>query len=88
MIRAVMRNGSIEPVDPLPLQWVDGKMLNVTEANQVETDTASFDVWWTEWERLGSARYEQGEREAIQRMMDEADRQAKDMVARQMGLVE
>lgn len=83
MIRAVVQNGLIRPLDPLPAAWVEGHPVVVED-----TDTASdenLDAWYRELEALGPAVYEPGERERVQMSLIEADEQAKSLVRREMG---
>lgn len=45
MIRAVLRNGVIEPTDPLPASWSDGHEVLITDASGPEQD-----AWYREME--------------------------------------
>ena len=83
MIRAVVQNGLIHPLDPLPAAWVKGHPVIVedTDADPVE----GMDAWYRELQALGSVVYEPGERERVQTILIEADEQAKALVRREMG---
>jgi hypothetical protein len=83
MIRAVVQNGLIRPLDPLPLDWDEGRLVVVEDAES----TASDDLleWYQELTRLGPAQVDPGEREKIQAVMADADAQAKELVRREMG---
>ncbi len=85
MIRAVLRDGLIHPLEPLPAEWSDGRELRVDEAEPSD-HLDDLDQWYQELEALGAALYEPGEREQIQAIMEEADEQAKAIVRREMGL--
>ena len=87
MIRAIVTNGSIQPLDPLPPGWTEGYEVVVQEP-QFESDDSpqSIDNWFNELQALGPAIYEAGEREQMNAVMADADRQAKEHVRRQMGL--
>lgn len=87
MIRAIVSNGKIQPLDPLPLEWTEGHAVVVQEPHLEPDDSPqSIDAWFRELQILGPALYEPGEREQMQAVMVEADRQAKEHVRRQMGL--
>ena len=45
MIRAVVQNGSLLPLDPIPVEWADGRELDV----EVKSDPTVED--WNEWNR-------------------------------------
>ena len=45
MIRAVVQNGSLLPLDPIPVEWADGRELDV----DVKLGPAVED--WNEWNR-------------------------------------
>jgi hypothetical protein len=83
MIRAVVQNGLIRPLDPLPAAWVEGHPVIVedTDAPPVE----DLDAWYRELQALGPAVYEPGEWERVQAILIEADEHAKALVRREMG---
>jgi hypothetical protein len=84
MPRAVLRNGVIYPLEPLPPEWADGKELQVEVAPEVEGQEDS-ERHFQELEELVSAIPP----EDIERMNDAlalADEQAKTIVRREMGL--
>ncbi len=84
MIRAIIKDGAIQPVDPLPADWCDGREVIVEEVDPVSTD--DLEEWYRELQLLGPARYEPGEREQVQLVLNDADEQAKSLVRREMAL--
>ncbi len=84
MIRAIIQNGEIRPLDPLPPDWREGHQLIIDEAEAVSSD--DLDEWYRELKRLGPAQYEPGEWEQVQALLKDADAQAKSLVRREMGL--
>jgi hypothetical protein len=84
MIRAIIQNGEIRPIEPLPADWRDGREVIVEEAERASTD--DLDEWYRELQLLGPAQYEPGEREQVQMLLNEADVQAKALVRLEMGL--
>jgi hypothetical protein len=84
MIRAVVQNGVIRPLDPIPPNWVEGYEVIVEDASTVPAE--DLDAWFAELQNLGPAKYEPGEWQRVQAVMIEADEQAKADVRRQMGL--
>jgi hypothetical protein len=80
MIRAVIQDGQICAIDPLPADWRDGRELIVEEAEPTSTD--ELEEWYRELQRLGPGQYEPGEREQVQSMLGEVDEEAKARVER------
>jgi hypothetical protein len=85
MIRGVVQNGNIHPLDPIPPDWVEGHRVIVEDADP--PSSGDLDGWYRELQDLGPAQYEPAERETVQAILIEADKQAKDTVRQQMGLV-
>jgi hypothetical protein len=84
MIRAIVENGQIRPLDPLPAEWNEGREV-IVEAAESTTDE-ELAAWYRELQRLGPAEYDPGEWQNMQKVLDEADQQAKALVRREMGL--
>jgi hypothetical protein len=84
MIRAVIQNGEIRALEPLPAEWTDGRHLVVEDTSGAPTD--DLEACYRELVELGPAQYEPGERDRVQAILDDADAQAKAVVRRQMGL--
>jgi hypothetical protein len=82
MIRAVVQDGLIHPLDPLPVDWAEGRMVLVQDAESPTSD--DLDTWYQELQRLGPAQYDPGERDEIQAIWAAADAQAKALVRREM----
>jgi hypothetical protein len=82
MIRAVVQNGLIRPLDPLPVDWTEGRVVLVEDAESDTTDDLA--TWYEELQLLGPAQYDPGEREQIRATLAEADAQAKEFVRREM----
>jgi hypothetical protein len=84
MPKAVLKNGVIYPVEPLPPEWADGQELRV-EAAADEDEDQDLEAWYNEFQALvvlndpiDCARVEQ--------TIKAADEQAKALVRKQMGL--
>jgi hypothetical protein len=84
MIRAVVQNGVIHPLDPIPPDWVEGHQLIVEDASSAPAE--DLDAWYYELQKLGPAEYQPDEWQRVQAVMVEADEEAKAEVRRQMGL--
>jgi len=84
MIRAVIQNGQIHPLDPLPAEWTEGRQVLIEAAEPPSSD--DLEAWHRELLELGPAQYEPGEWERVQAILSEADELAKAVVRRQMGL--
>jgi hypothetical protein len=87
MPRAVLKNGTIQPLEPLPPEWKEGQELIVEEAKGPDLRPAAIDEWAEELDALASESDPEDEarmREAI----EEHRRQGKAWVRREMGLPE
>lgn len=85
MPRAVLRNGVIYLVEPLPKEWEDGKELSVEPAP--ETDPVFAQKWFQEMQALCADSTPEEEAE-FQAALDEVRRQGKEAMRREMGLGE
>jgi hypothetical protein len=88
MIRAVVNNGVITPLEPLPRDWQNGREVLVDAAEeQAPTSTEDMDKWSQDMTALTAGLNDLGEWQAIEAALAEADRQNKDLVRREMGLL-
>jgi len=82
MIHGVVQDGAILPLDPIPAEW-DGRQVIIEAAGDLPPEErAEIERWYAEMEALGPALYEPGERATIERILTEADREAKEAVRR------
>jgi hypothetical protein len=84
MIRAIVQNGQIRPLEPLPEEWNEGREVIVEDAEL--TTAQELEAWYRELQSLGPAEYEPGEWQHVQEVLNEADQQAKALVRHEMGL--
>ena len=83
MIKAILENGVIRPVEPLPPDWREGQELTVDAG--AEPTAASADAWADDLE-TGAARISLEDHERFMRAIEEHRREAKEFVRRQWGL--
>jgi hypothetical protein len=83
MPKAVLRNGVICPLEPLPPEWGDGRELVVEDA--ADDDDQGFDAWMKELESLIAVN-DPAELSRIEKSLKAADEQAKALVRKEMGL--
>jgi hypothetical protein len=82
-VSQIVQGGRILPLEPLPADWSDGQRVVIEPATDGPFDErADIEKWFADLEALGSARYEPEERAALERIMAEADREAKESVKR------
>jgi len=82
MIKAIFKNGLIQPVEPLPATWTEGCELVVDEIGAAESD-------WVEWNAEMDALAAQIDPEDFRRLdraLAEAKEQARSIVRKQMEL--
>ncbi len=84
MIRAVMRNGTIEPLDPLPAEWEDGKEL-IIEEDEEAPDAQSLAEWKQEMDEAAAAIPPE-EHERFLKALAEIEEESKAAVRREWGL--
>jgi hypothetical protein len=87
MIRGIVENGIIQPLEPLPLEWHNGREVVVADlADQPGNGSEDFDTWAQDMNRLTVELNDPREWEQIDAVLAEADRQNKALVRREMGL--
>jgi hypothetical protein len=87
MIRAVVRNGVIQPLEPLPPDWEDGREVVVDDLDDQSTNgAADIDTWAEDMKTLTAVLNDPKEWHEIEATLAEADRQNKALVRREMGL--
>jgi hypothetical protein len=82
MPKAVLKNGMICPLEPLPPEWAEGQELSV---EAVSDDDQDLDAWYQELQAL-VAQNDPSDLARIDQAIREADEQAKALVRKQMGL--
>ena len=81
MIRAVVQNGSLLPLDPIPVEWADGRELDV------EVKPAPVVEDWNEWNRELNelvAQIDPSDFAIVQAELTENDRLEKERMHREM----
>ena len=94
MPKAVLRNGLIHPVEPLPADWKEGEELDVQKAE--EDSLQDLDQWYEELEAMVAendpadlAELEATLKESdsrLQAALEERQREAKEMMRRRADL--
>lgn len=82
MLKAVLRQGVIVPLEPVPPEWEEGTALEVARAGPAALDV---DAWARSMDQL-CADSPAEEEEAMRRAIDEHRQRAKAQMRRQMGL--
>ena len=85
MIRAIYRDGQIQPLDPLPTAWGEGKELQIIEGEPID-DPEAIERWCRELDSIANRPIDPGEWQKFDSALAEADRLAKDQVRKEMGL--
>jgi hypothetical protein len=85
MVKAVVSRGEIRPLEPLPADWQEGQPLRVEKADDGEMLVEEIDRDFAVLESLCETS-EPADEEQLARALQEAHRQAKEQVRRQMGL--
>jgi hypothetical protein len=88
MPRAVLKNGVIQPLEPLPAEWQEGQELRVepfSENDWREPTQEEFEQAMRELEEM-CAQGDAEEDERLMQAMVESNRVAKEWMRRHMGL--
>lgn len=87
MTKAVLKNGVIHPVEPLPTNWTEGTQLQVQKAPAPKKKHKRFDIddWFKRVEKA-AAEIDPEDWERMQRAIDKHRAQAKEYAKRQAGL--
>jgi hypothetical protein len=85
MLKAVVNHGEIHPLEPLPPDWQEGQRLRVEKADEDEVPIAEIDRDFAILTAM-CQESDPAEEEQLERALQEARRQAKEQVRRQMGL--
>jgi hypothetical protein len=83
MPKAVLKNGVIYPLEPLPPECTDGRELRVESAD--EDDDRDLESWFNELQAM-VAQNDPNDLAHVDKAIRDAQDQAKALVRRQMGL--
>ena len=84
MPKAILKNGVILPLEPVPAEWADGRELRV-EAVVEDDDESDFDAWLSDLQALVGGNHAPDFIQIEQALLL-ADEQAKNLVRKEMGL--
>lgn len=87
MPRAVLRDGLIYPLDPLPPEWADGQELVVHPAAEIDDGPAVIEQWAREMDALCADSDPEDEARMLA-AIEEQRREAKAQARREMRLPE
>jgi len=87
MVRAVITNGAIVPIEPLPKEWFEGKEVGVADfdddaATDVERLAREADEWFLEMQDAVS-RIRPEDADALMAALDEVERESKEIAGRE-----
>lgn len=85
MVNAVVSGGEIRPLEPLPADWKEGQHLRIEKAEDSEPTVEAIDRDFALLEGLCTGG-DTADDECLLCVLDEAHRQAKEQVRKQMGL--
>jgi len=85
MPRAVLQNGEIRPIEPLPREWQDGEQLRVERAEDAESPADEIDGDFAVLAAM-CADSESDDEQRLSEALRQAREQSKTQVRKQMGL--
>jgi hypothetical protein len=83
MIRAVLRQGVIQPIEPLPADWTDGQELVIEEPGSERAGEQEQLKQWAQEMDVATAQIPAEEHERFLRAVDEIERESKEAVRKQ-----
>ena len=85
MIRAILKNGHIRPVDQLPESWGEGQEL-IVDSCEPSDDTEEITRWFEKLRDL-SGDIPRSDHKRLAAALADQDRKAKEQRRREMGLL-
>ncbi len=87
MIRAIVRNGRLEPLEPLPRNWNEGTELSIEMALPSDSPVGAAN-WQQQFDEMEAhaAQVSPEDITELNAILDENDRQQKEIVRRQWNL--
>ena len=87
MIRVIVRNGKLEPVEPLPKYWNEGTELSIEMAPSSDRPAVAVDeqLLFDEME-AHATQVSLDDMDELNAILDENDRQQKELVRQQWNL--
>jgi hypothetical protein len=85
MVRAVVNQGEVRPLEPLPADWREGQPLLIEKADDNDMPVDEIDRDFAVLADLCSES-EPVDEDQLQRALHDAHRQSKEQVRRDMGL--
>ena len=82
-IKAIVHNGSIQPLEPLPSDWVEGKELLVEDS--AIAPAGDLEAWAREIDEAASQLSAQ-DHDRFREALDEVERQSKEATRREWGI--
>jgi hypothetical protein len=87
LIRAIIKDGKLYPLDPLPEDWMEGRTVELQGYVEPPDDPESLEKHWEVLEALiAQTPHDPEDDQRIQEIIDEQKRLSKEYVRRQMGL--
>jgi hypothetical protein len=83
-IKAILRDGRIQPLEPLPPDWTDGQEL-VIEDPEVAAAEGQLDQWAKELQ-TNTSRLPAEEHDRFRGALTDVERESKDAIRREWGL--
>jgi len=87
MPRAVLKNGVIYPLEPLPPEWAEGQELEVAPVRPANDSAEAIEQWARDMEEL-CADSDPEDEARMMAAIEEQRREAKAQARREMGLPE
>jgi hypothetical protein len=88
IIRAMVKNGLLQPLEPLPADWAEGRTLEIDGYLEPVDDERELEEWYRDMAELTAELDDPEDWQRFEETLAEQDRMAKEQVRREMGLRE
>lgn len=87
VIRAIYQNGSLHPLDPLPISLAEGQQIEISfYDDQASTTPEAVEAWYADIRRMGQPGCDDGGWKQFDAAIAEHRQWDKEDVGRRMGL--
>ncbi len=83
MARAVLKNGVLVPIDPLPREWADGRELWVEDSRELQESSQALDEWAQKIE-ASAAEIDDQDWQEMQAFLDKMHKEVKEQTRQRM----
>lgn len=85
MIKAILQDGLIRPIEPLPPEWSNGRELWIEDAGVPEESPEAIDRWYRKLQELDSQALDLPDFDHFQEILHEVREKDREIARRKVG---